>query len=119
MEDEATYPKQYRSHVLSGAEETWMGFRDGARRQYRRGNEHIREYDDRFVVHTDRIDPRSNPLGHLLYDAPEVLAGLAGAVIGGVAAYRGMGKPAGIAAALATGYLSYHIAKSVKKALGG
>ena len=31
----------------------------------------------------DKYDPRSDPIRHLVWDAPEVLIGLAGAIIGG------------------------------------
>ena len=31
----------------------------------------------------DKVDPRKNPLGHLVFDAPEILIGLATAAIGG------------------------------------
>jgi len=44
---------------------------------------HIREYDDKYTVHMDKYDPRSDPIRHLVWDAPEVLIGLAGAVIVG------------------------------------
>ena len=68
-----------------------------------------------------------NPLGHLLIDAPEVLIGLAGAVIGGLAigAYiyktkkdsplkRSQSIISGLAASLAVGYTSYVISKKLK-----
>ncbi|GIS96482.1 MAG: hypothetical protein CM1200mP23_2880 [Nitrososphaerota archaeon] len=72
--------------MLEGAEETNLGGKKGgAKKQFRYGNLHIREYDDKFTVHSDKIDPRKNPLGHFLVDAPEVLVGLAGAAIGGLA----------------------------------
>ena len=82
---EIEVPKNLRQFMLEGAEETNLGDKKGARKQFRYGNLHIREYDDKFTVHSDKIDPRKNPLGHLLIDAPEVLIGLAGAAIGGLA----------------------------------
>ena len=54
-------------------EETVLGTKKGAKRQFRYGNLHIREYDDHYTVHTDKIDPRKDMLGHLLIDAPEYL----------------------------------------------
>ena len=81
--DEIEVPKELREFMLDGAEETILGQKNGAVRQYRYGNLHIREYDDKFLVHTDKIDPRKNPLGHLVFDAPEVLVGLACTLVGG------------------------------------
>src|SRR3970040_470899 len=74
--DEIEVPKELREFMLEGAEETTLGQKNGAKKQFRYGNLHIREYDD-------KIDPRKNPLGHLVYDAPEVLIGLACSIIGG------------------------------------
>ena len=80
--DEIEVPKELREFMLEGAEETFLGQKNGANKQYRYGNLHIREYDDKFLVHNDRIDPRKDPIGHLVYDAPEVLIGLACAMFG-------------------------------------
>jgi hypothetical protein len=63
--------------------ETSLGSKKGAMRQYRYGVLHIREYDTHYSVHTDTVDPSSNPLGHLLMDAPEYLAGATAAFIVG------------------------------------
>jgi hypothetical protein len=64
-------------------EETPLGSKKGAMRQYRYGLLHIREYDTHYSVHTDTVDPSSNPLGHLLVDAPEYFAGATAAFIVG------------------------------------
>jgi hypothetical protein len=63
--------------------QTAVGSKKGAKRQYRYGNLHIRDYDTYYTVHMDRVDPLKNPLGHLLVDAPEYLAGAAAAVFVG------------------------------------
>ncbi len=63
--------------------ETPLGSKKGAKRQYRYGSLHIREYDGYYSVHTDIVDPSTNPLGHLLVDAPEYLAGATAAFIVG------------------------------------
>ena len=81
--DEIEVPKELREFMLEQAEETFLGQKNGAHKQYRYGNLHIREYDDKFLVHTDRVDPRKDPLGHLVFDAPEVLVGIACAIFGG------------------------------------
>ncbi len=54
--------------------ETSLGNKNGAKRQFRYGNLHIREYNDYYTMHTDKIDPRKDSLGHLSIDAPEYLA---------------------------------------------
>ena len=83
MTQEITIPLDLKRVVLMGAEETKLGDKKGALKQYRKGNLHIREYEDRFTVHADKVDPREDPMGHLIHDAQEVLVGLAGAAISG------------------------------------
>jgi hypothetical protein len=63
--------------------ETPLGSKKGAKKQYRYGDLHIRDYDSHYSVHMDRVDPVSNPLGHLLVDAPEYLAAATAALIVG------------------------------------
>ena len=53
--------------------ETNLGSKKGAKKQYRYKNLHIREYENYYSVHMDRIDPRIDPFGHLLKDALEYL----------------------------------------------
>ena len=52
-----------------------LGNKKGAKREFRYGNLHIKEYYDYHTVHRDNIDPREDALAHLLVDAPEYLAG--------------------------------------------
>ncbi|MDQ6667685.1 MAG: hypothetical protein M3Y53_05590 [Thermoproteota archaeon] len=54
-------------------EETFLGTKKGAKKQFRYGKLHIREYKDCYIVHTDKVDPRKDSVGHLLIDAPEYL----------------------------------------------
>ena len=54
-------------------EQTFLGNKKGANKQFRYGKLHIREYDEYYVVHMDKVDPRKDPVGHLLIDAPEYL----------------------------------------------
>jgi hypothetical protein len=64
-------------------QETALGSKKGAKKQYRYGNLHIRDYDTHYTVHMDKVNPLTNPLGHLIVDAPEYLAGAAAALIVG------------------------------------
>ncbi|MEX0656100.1 MAG: hypothetical protein WD154_00940 [Nitrosopumilaceae archaeon] len=125
--DEIEIPKDVRPIMLEGAEETKLGQKNGAKRQYRYGNLHIREHDDKYLVHMDRIDPRKSPLGHLILDAPEVLVGLAGAAIGGAKVFsyiknkqknsifaKQTAAVSVLFASLAAGYLAYSLAKKLK-----
>jgi predicted unusual protein kinase regulating ubiquinone biosynthesis (AarF/ABC1/UbiB family) len=82
--DEIEIPKELRPFMLEKAEETLLGHKNGANKQYRYGNLHIREYDDKYLVHMDKVDPRNNPLEHLVFDAPEVIVGLASGAFGAV-----------------------------------
>ena len=45
---------------------------------------HIKEYEDHYTIHWDKIDPSVSTLGHLYEDAPEWLAllGLTGIIVG-------------------------------------
>ena len=122
--NEIEIPKQLRQFMLEGAEETKLGNKMGAKKQYRYGNLHIREYDDKYTVHMDKYDPRSDPIRHLVWDAPEVLIGLAGAIIGGskVGSYLyNKNKNAkqssifsGLIASIVIGYISYSVSKKLK-----
>jgi hypothetical protein len=125
--DEIEVPKELRPFMLDKARETSLGHKNGANKQYRYGNLHIREYDDKYLVHMDKIDPLKNPVGHLLVDAPEVLLGLTSAAIGGtkVASYvynnstktkkdKQISAMAGILSSIALGYLGYKITKKIK-----
>ena len=125
--DEIEVPKELRPFMLENAEETSLGQKNGAKKQYRYGNLHIREYDDKFLVHMDKVDPRKNPLGHLVFDAPEVLIGLACAAISGGKTASHIFKNqknskfdkqtsavAGLIESLILGYAGYYISKRIK-----
>ena len=126
--DEIEVPKEIRPFMLEEAEETKLGQKKDANKQYRYGNLHIREYDDKYLLHMDKIDPRKNPFGHLVFDAPEVLVGLATAAFGGrnIASHvykmqknsneaRGISLITGFLASVALGYLGYSLTKALKK----
>ena len=122
--NEIEIPKELRQFMLEGAEETPLGQKNGAKKQYRYGNLHIREYDDKFLVHMDKIDPRKDPLGHLVIDAPEVLIGLVCAALTGSKVVstifkKNKLKPKSIfsstLSSIALAYLGYAIAKKIKE----
>ncbi len=123
--DEIKVPKELREFMLEKAEETFLGQKNGAQKQYRYGNLHIREYGENFLVHTDKIDPRKDPIGHLVYDAPEVLIGLACAIFTGSQTVKKTinkkPKNSAIASALTSsivsGYLGYLATKKIKNYL--
>ena len=60
-----------------------LGNKKRAKREFRYGNLHIKEYYDYHTVHRDNIDPREDALAHLLADAPEYLAGTVSAAFVG------------------------------------
>ena len=123
--NEIEVPKELREFMLEKAEETILGQKNGAYKQYRYGNLHIREYDDKFLVHTDKVDPRENPIGHLIHDAPEVLIGLACAVFGGSQiAKKFLNKKSNkltltssLISSIISGYAGYITAKKIKNYL--
>ena len=122
---EIEVPKELREFMLEKAEETILGQKNGAYKQYRYGNLHIREYDDKFLVHTDKIDPRKDPIGHLVHDAPEVLIGLACAVFGGSQiAKKFLNKKSkkltltsSLISSIISGYVGYIATKKIKNHL--
>ena len=123
--DEIEVPKELREFMLEEAEETILGQKNGAQKQYRYGNLHIREYDDKFLVHNDRIDPRKDPIGHLVYDAPEVLIGLACGIFGSSQIAKKIMKKdskklsvtSGLISSIISGYLGYLTTKKIKNYL--
>ena len=123
--DEIEVPKELREFMLEEAEETILGQKNGAQKQYRYGNLHIREYPDKFLVHTDKIDPRVNPLGHLVHDAPEVLIGLACGIFTGINSAKNFSKNNSkkislanvLSSSIMSGYLAYTTTKKIKKYL--
>lgn len=120
--DEIEVPKELREFMLEGAEETFLGQKNGAKKQYRYGNLHIREYDEKFLLHTDKIDPRKDPIGHLVHDAPEVLVGLACAIFGGSQVTKKIlnnnskkkSLASGLLSSIIVGYLGYSATKKIK-----
>ena len=124
--DEIEVPKEIRPFMLEQAEETKMGQKNGANKQYRYGKLHIREYDDKYLIHMDKVDPRKDPLGHLIFDAPEVLIGLATAPIGGknIASQiykiqkdsksKNLSLVTGFLSSIALGYIGYSLTKKLK-----
>ncbi|HET8794121.1 MAG TPA: hypothetical protein VFM31_10020 [Nitrososphaeraceae archaeon] len=63
--------------------ETNLGNKNGAKKQYRYGNLHIREYENYYSVHMDKVDPTIDPMGHLVKDAPEyIMYGIISGLIG-------------------------------------
>jgi len=123
--DEIEVPKELREFMLEEAKETFLGQKNGAKKQYRYGNLHIREYDDKFLVHNDRIDPRKDPVGHLVYDAPEVLIGLACAIFGGSQIAKKVMNTnskkltftSGLFSSIIFGYVGYLATKKIKNHL--
>ena len=126
--DEIEVPKDVRPFMLENAEETNLGQKNGAIRQFRYGNLHIREYQDKYLVHMDKVDPRNDPLGHLVHDAPEFLVGIASAYLGGKKIASEVyklqkNKPfaavgagvVGLLASVVTGYVGYSVVKKLKE----
>ncbi len=124
--DEIEVPKELRHFMMDGVKETILGKKNGANKQYRYGNLHIREYDNKYLVHMDKVDPRKDPLGHLIHDAPEILVGIACGAIGfhkfaSNLLYNKSKKPSlidGIITPLFWGYLGYHVTKKIKNYKG-
>ena len=122
-------PKRIMKNIPKECEETILGDPTGAFRQFRCDpNIHILEYEDKFLIHKDRFDPRREPFLHLIFDSPETLLALVMANIlgisGGKLVYNiiknKMQNPrfhAVIAATLigiVSGFFTYYIVKELK-----
>ncbi|MHC1630929.1 MAG: hypothetical protein ACXQT4_01330 [Methanotrichaceae archaeon] len=59
----------------------------GSKRQFRGPfGAHVHEFEDRWVLHRDKVNADENPLGHLVSDAPEyILSAIAGLATGLIA----------------------------------
>jgi len=126
--DEIEIPKEVRYFMPEEAEETILGQKNGAKKQYRYGNLHIREYDDKYLVHMDKVDPRQDPIGHLVHDAPEILIGITSGAIAGrkvassiyklqkkIPLSKNVSLLAGLVTSVVAGYASYSFLKKIKK----
>lgn len=126
--DEIEIPKEVRQFMLEDVKETVLGQKNGAKKQYRYGNLHIREYADKYLVHMDKIDPRQDPMGHLIHDAPEILIGIASGIFAGRKLASTIHKSqktkpltngtsffAGLVASAIVGYTSYSLIKKFKE----
>lgn len=97
-----------------------LGSKKRANKQNRYGNLYIRDYETHYSVHMDTVDPLSNPLGHLLVDTPESLAGATAALIDGrrlgttvyIICKKGEDNNTKDAAAIGTAVLARYIAGS-------
>ena len=88
---DVTLPKHTIAHPKHAGFTEGIGEPQGQIGDYRRkfsGDRslHVREFDDHFKVHWDKKDPDSDPLGHLVEDAPYwlFLGSLVALVIGGI-----------------------------------
>ncbi len=123
--NEIEVPKELREFMLEKAEETILGQKNGAYKQYRYGNLHIREYDNKFLLHSDKVDPRKDPIGHLVYDAPEILIGLAFAIFTGSQTVKKLLNNKSkkstffsvLISSMVSGYLGYITTKKIKNYL--
>jgi len=62
-------------------QQTLLGEPKGESRQYRGPHgSHVLEYEKDWVFHRDKVDPRFDPVGHLITDAPHII--LLGCVLG-------------------------------------
>lgn len=67
-----------RTRLAAAREGAVASYRDGRRRD----SVHVVEYPDRWELHIDRFNPRYEPVGHVLVDAPEQTAEAVGEALG-------------------------------------
>ena len=110
--------KDQMPFLPSKFKETKLGWPKKSIKQYRYGRVHVHEYNDRFETHVDKINPETDPLGHIIHDAPEVLAvvgaGAAAAITSGFITYKKTGsKLAAIITGISTGVAAAYATKKV------
>lgn len=123
MAKDILVPHGVRDTVPGMIPSTKLGHTKGSIRQYRHGRLHIREYEDAYLVHTDKIDPRQDPLGHIIHDAPEVAAGLALGCVTGVGSARAVAKitgssGTGVVAGILTGLVACGLTMALVERFG-
>lgn len=105
------YYKDFRLPYLpSGCEQTNLGDLKGADAQYRCPNNlHVRKYGSELVCHYDRVDPRTDLLGHLLVDAPfqtATVIGVGAAIFAANVGPPGWALGVGVGLAVATLFIA-------------
>jgi hypothetical protein len=78
-------PKESFPNLPECFKETILGEHvEGTIQQFRGPHQaHIHEFETKWLLHRDIVDPDSDPLGHILNDAPEYLvSALLGAAVG-------------------------------------
>lgn len=94
---------------------------------------HAYEMEEGWELHRDRFDPYEDPLRHIIFDAPEIVAGLLAAIATGIATWCYVDKQererdegpqwwapilAAIGSALLAGFLVYLLGAVVRVLLG-
>lgn len=97
----------------------FLGDKRDALRQYRGPyNTHVLEYHEEWSFHRDYADPRTDALGHLLLDAPEIAVGLAtGAKVEIDAHAKGESSGKSLSKGLMAGLWSWAATKLLKESL--
>lgn len=71
---EVKVSKSIMSKLPECFQQTPLGEPRGELRQYRGPHgSHVLEYKRNWVFHRDKVDPRFDPVGHLIIDAPHVI----------------------------------------------
>ena len=84
--EDVHFPKSGMPHPTTDGYSISVGEPKGQIEDYRKTIQngkciHLREYDTYYLAHWDIVNPHTNPLGHLLLDAPKWLfIGFLGAV---------------------------------------
>lgn len=121
--NEIEVPKEIRKFMLNKSAKTLLGDKRVSSKQYRFSKLHISEYDDKYLVRRDKVKPRDDPTGRLIYDATEVLVGIACAVYGSTLCriksifYNYSKKNSSVnslVTSLVLGYTGYIITKTIK-----
>lgn len=108
--------KHHAQHPRDAGMKPSMGLPVGQNSDWRQaypkcGGLHVRDFGPFYSAHLDRVNPKCDPVGHVMSDTPQIVSGAALGALAGLA--LGKSKEAALVGALFGGLLGLTAAASV------